>query len=189
MTAAKPLRADALRNREAIISAARKAFDAGDFDLRFDDFAGLAGVGTGTLYRHFPTREALAAAVYREEIASLSDRANQLAQTLPAEVALATFVRDMVDHMQAHLGLARTLARLTGTDPAELAEGSQALEGAVADLVARAVQEGAIRDDIRAGALMMAMHGISAALDRPDWRNESDELITLLLDGLRRPTA
>ena len=75
MTDAKPLRADARRNRDTLIAKARELFADGCFDLRFDDFAKLAGVGTGTLYRHFPTREALAEAVYREELAAICDRA------------------------------------------------------------------------------------------------------------------
>jgi AcrR family transcriptional regulator len=189
MTAAKPLRADAQRNRDALIAKAREIFDAGDFDLRFDDFASLAGVGTGTLYRHFPTREALVEAVYHEEIAALSDRARKLQATLPAEDALATFLRGMVDHMDAHRGLARTLATLmtTGAAAGALAEGSRALEQAVTDLVAGAVKDGAVRDDVGAGAVMMALHGIGAAHDRPGWRAEADGVIALVLDGLRRP--
>ncbi|MFD0890840.1 TetR/AcrR family transcriptional regulator, partial [Streptosporangium algeriense] len=116
MTTDKPLRADAQRNREALLAKAREVFDAGDFfDLRFDDFARLAGVGTGTLYRHFPTREALAEAVYHEEVAMLCDRARRLRATLPAEEALATFLHGMVGHMDAHQGLARTLATLMAT--------------------------------------------------------------------------
>ena len=116
MTADKPLRADARRNREALLAKAREVFDAGGFfDLRFDDFARLAGVGTGTLYRHFPTREALAEAVYHEEVATLCDRARQLQATLPAAEALATFLRGMVGHIDAHQGLARTLATLMAT--------------------------------------------------------------------------
>ncbi len=100
MTADKPLRADARRNREALLAKAREVFDAGGFfDLRFDDFARLAGVGTGTLYRHFPTREALAEAVYHGEVAALCDRARRLQATLPAAEALATFLRGMVDHI------------------------------------------------------------------------------------------
>jgi AcrR family transcriptional regulator len=186
MTAAKPLRADAQRNREALLATAREVFDAGDFDLRFDDFARLAGVGTGTLYRHFPTREALAAAVYQEEIAALCDRARQLQDTLPAQAALATFLRGMVDHMQAHQGLARTLATFMANSSGAIAEGSQALEQAVTDLVTAAARAGVIRDDVSAGAIMMALHGIGAALDRPDWRAEADGVTTLLLDGLRR---
>jgi AcrR family transcriptional regulator len=188
MTADKPLRADARRNREALVAKAREVCDTGGFfDLRFDDFAHLAGVGIGTLYRHFPTREALAEAVYHEEVTTLCDRARQLQATLPPAEALTTFLREMVDHMHAHEGLARTLATLMATRAGALAEGGLALEQAVTDLVAAAVKDGAVRDDVDAGAVMMALHGIGAAHDRPDWRAESDGLITLVLDGLRRP--
>ncbi|MBB5803346.1 AcrR family transcriptional regulator [Saccharothrix ecbatanensis] len=188
MTADKPLRADAQRKREALLAKAREVFDTGDFfDLRFDDFARLAGVGTGTLYRHFPTREALAEAVYHGEVAALCERARQLQATLPAAEALTTFLRGVVDHMDAHEGLARTLATLMADRSSVLAEGSRALEQAVTDLVTTAVREGAVRDDVDAGTVMMALHGIGAAHDRPDWRAEADGVITLLLDGLRRP--
>ncbi|MCS7477660.1 TetR/AcrR family transcriptional regulator [Umezawaea endophytica] len=188
MTADKPLRADAQRKREALLAKARELFDAGDFfDLRFDDFARLAGVGTGTLYRHFPTREALAEAVYHGEVAALCDRARQLQATLPAAEALATFLRGMVDHIHAHEGLARTFATLMTHRSGALTEGSQALEQAVTDLVAIAVKDGAIRDDVDAGAIMMALHGIAAAHNRPNWRTEADGVITLVANGLRRP--
>ena len=187
MTAAKPLRADAQRNRDALLAKAREIFDAGNFfDLRFDDFASLAGVGTGTLYRHFPTREALAEAVYHEEVAALCARARHLGATLPAEEALAVFLRGMVDYLDANQGLARTLATLMATGSDTLAEGSRALEQAVTDLVAAAVQDGAVRGDVGAGAVMMALHGIGAARDRPDWRAEADGVITLVIDGLAR---
>ncbi|GAA3553488.1 TetR/AcrR family transcriptional regulator [Amycolatopsis ultiminotia] len=188
MNAVKPLRADARRNREALLAKAREVFDAGGFfDLRFDDFAELAGVGVGTLYRHFPSREALAEAVYHGEIDALCQRARRLAATLPAEEALATFLRGMIDHIDAHQGLARTLATLMTTDSGALAETGQALEQAVTDLVSAAVQDGVVRDDVGAGAVMMALHGIGAAHDRPGWRAEADGVITLVLDGLLRP--
>ena len=187
MTPDKPLRADAQRNRDVLIAKAREVFDAGDFfDLRFDDFASLAGVGTGTLYRHFPTRQALAEAVYHGEVAALCNRARQLRATLPAAEALATFLRGMVDHIDAHEGLARTLATLMADRSGPLAEGSRALEQVVTDLVAAAAQDGAVRDDVDAGTVMMALHGIGAAHDRPGWRAEADGVITLVLDGLRR---
>ncbi|OXM66222.1 TetR/AcrR family transcriptional regulator [Amycolatopsis vastitatis] len=187
MTADKPLRADAQRKREALLATAREVAAAGDFfDLRFDDFASLAGVGTGTLYRHFPTREALAEAVYRDEVATLCDCARRLQATLPAEEALTTFLRDMIEYIDAHRGLARTLATLMATGSGAIAEGSRALEQAVTDLVAAAVKDGAVRDDVGAGAVMMALHGISAAHDRPGWRAEADGVVTLLLDGLRQ---
>lgn len=189
MNTAKPLRADAQRNRDALLATAREVLDAGDFfDLRFDDFARLAGVGTGTLYRHFPTREALAEAVYHEEVATLSARARELQATLPAAEALAAFLRGMVDHMDAYQGLARTLATLMASRSGALAEGGQALEEAVGGLVVAAVREGTVRPDANPGTIMMALHGIGAAHDhRPDWRVEADGVITLLLDGLRVP--
>ncbi|MER6671454.1 TetR/AcrR family transcriptional regulator, partial [Amycolatopsis japonica] len=155
MTADKPMRADARRKREALLAKAREVFEAGDFfKLRFDDFAGLAGVGTGTLYRHFPTREALAEAVYHGEVAALCDRARRLQDTLPAAEALAAFLREMVGHIGAHAGLARTLATLMADRSGALAEGGQALEEAVTALVSAAVRDGAVRDDVGAGAVM-----------------------------------
>ena len=186
MTTAKPLRADARRNREALLAKAREVFAAGGFDLRFDDFARLAGVGTGTLYRHFPTREALAEAVYREELAAICARARDLQATLPAQQALATFLRGLVSHLHAHRGLARTLATLMATRSGALAEGGQALGQAVTDLLAAAVQDGTIRDDIGVGAVMMALQGICTAYDHPGCQTDADGVITLVLDGLRR---
>jgi AcrR family transcriptional regulator len=187
MKTAKPLRADARRNRDALIAKARELFDSGGFfDLRFDDFARLAGVGTGTLYRHFPTREALAEAVYHEEVAMLCERVRDLRATMPAADALAVFLRGLVDHVDTHQGLARTMAALMATGSGALAEGSRALEQAVIDLVVAGVEEGTVRDDVDPGSVMMAFHGISASHGRPHWRAEADGVITLVLDGLRR---
>jgi AcrR family transcriptional regulator len=187
MVAERRLRADAQRNRDSVVATAREVFAAGNFfDLRYDDFAGMAGVGTGTLYRHFPTREALAEAVFHEEIVTLREHARELQLTLPPADALGTFLRDMVAHMRNNEGLARTLAALlASSSPATRAASSQLLEQAVAELVAAAANAHAIRDDIRPGALMLALHTIGAAHERPDWRAETDDLITLLLDGLR----
>ena len=184
---ARPLRADARRNRTKLIAAARDTFSTDGVDASLEEIARRAHVGIGTLYRHFPTREALAEAVYHGEVAALCDRARRLQATLPAAEALATFLRGMVDHIAAHEGLARTLATLMADRSGSLAEGSRALEQAVTDLVAAAVRDGAVRDDVGSGAVMMALHGIGAAHDRPDWRAEADDVITLVLDGLRHP--
>jgi AcrR family transcriptional regulator len=186
VTDAKPLRADARRNRDALVAKARELFQGGCFDLRFDDFAKLAGVGTGTLYRHFPTREALAEAVYREEITAMCDRARELQTALPADEALESFLRGFVNHVDSHEGLARTLATLMATRSGALAEGAQALGQVIADLLAAAAAIGTIRDDVGAGAVMMALHGICAAYDQPTYRTDADDVITLVLAGLRR---
>ena len=182
MAEARALRADARRNRDAIVSAAREVFDRGE-QLRFDDFAARAGVGVGTLYRHFPTREALAAAVYEGEVAALCNQAND--QTRSAGENLETFLRAFVEYVLSHTGLARALAAVA--DPAVLADGGIELERTVAGLLARAAAEGAIRNDVAVGAVMIVLHGIGSAIDRPLWAAESRATVELLLAGLRTP--
>ena len=170
MTTTKPLRADAQRNRDALLAKARELFAAGCFDLRFDDFARLAGVGTGTLYRHFPTRAALAEAVYREELTALCGRGRTLQSTLPAAEALAAFLRGVVGHLHSHQGLARTLATLMTARPDTLADGGRELEQVITDLLAAGVEEGTVRDDVGAGAVLMVLQGVCAACGHPGSR-------------------
>lgn len=189
MTSSRPLRADAQRNRDALIVRARELFAAGDEELRFDDFARLAGVGTGTLYRHFPTREILAAAVFQQESKTLCQLAATLHATLPAGEALEAFLRGMVEHIGVHQRLTRRLVTLLAASADEVVRSGQDLERAVTALVVDAIEEGDIRNDVPAGAVMMTLHGIGGAQDRPGWRREADDVITLLLDGLRSPTA
>jgi AcrR family transcriptional regulator len=186
VTTAKPLRADARRNRDALLAKARELFAEGHFDLRYDDFARLAGVGVGTLYRHFPTRAALAEAVYREELAAICARGRALRATLPAAEALAAFLRGFVVHLHAHLGLARTLATLMTERSGALAEGGRELDRVVAELLAAGVEEGTVRDDVGAGAVMMFLQGICAACGEPGSRDDTDGAVTLVLDGLTR---
>ena len=174
------MRADARRNRDAIVAAARVAFERDD-QLRFDDFAKLAGVGVGTLYRHFPTREALAAAVYQGEVTALCERARSSAR--PAGETLDAFLRGFVDHVVAHAALARTFAALVSADVQ--AEGASELERTVEELTVRAAEEGAIRDGVLPGAVMVVLHGIGSAADRPQWAAEARAAIELLIDGLR----
>ena len=180
MAEVRALRADARRNRDAIVSAARQVFDQNE-QLRFDDFAARAGVGVGTLYRHFPTREALAAAVYEGEVAALCARA--VDPTRSAVENLDVFVRGFVDYLVAHTGLARTLAAVV--EPALQAHGGSELEGTVADLLARAAADGDARDDVSVGAIMIVLHGIGSATDRPEWASESRAAAELMLAGLR----
>ena len=180
MAKVRALRADARRNRDAIVAAARKVFDQ-DEQIRFDDFAARAGVGVGTLYRHFPTREALAAAVYEGEVAALCDQARD--PTRSAGENLDAFLRGFVEYVVAHSGLALTLAAVV--DPAVQADGGNELEATVADLLTRAAIDGAIRNDVAVGAVMIVLHGIGSATDRPHWASESRAAVELLLAGLR----
>lgn len=174
------MRADARRNRDAIVAAARAVFDR-DEQLRFDDFADRAGVGVGTLYRNFPTREALAAAVYRDEVDALCDRARTTAQ--PAGEALEAFLRGFVDYVVAHAALARTLAALV--DPRVQADGGSELERTLTELTARAVADGAVRDNTHPGGILVVLHGIGSAADRPLWAEDARAAIELLINGLK----
>jgi len=186
MADARPLRADARRNRAAIVAAARDVFDR-DEQVRFDDFAARAGVGVGTLYRHFPTREALAAAVYEGEVSALCDEARDPARS--AADNLDALLRGFVRYVVEHAALARTLAAVV--TPGVQAEGGLELERTVADLLARAAADGAIRDDVAVGAVMIVLHGIGSATDRPHWAAEAPASVELLIAGLRagRPLA
>ncbi|WP_104062283.1 TetR/AcrR family transcriptional regulator [Arthrobacter sp. 4R501] len=180
MTESRALRADARRNRDAIVAAARSAFDH-DEQLRFDDFAARAGVGVGTLYRHFPTREALAAAVYEGEVDALCDQARDATRS-PGE-NLDAFLRGFVDYVVAHAGLARTLAAVV--DPATQTDGGSKLERTVADLMTGAAADGAIRDDVDPGAVMILLHGVGSAADRPLWASESRVAMEVVIAGLK----
>jgi len=179
MVEPKALRADARRNRDAIVAAARQVFDS-DEQLRFDDFAARAGVGVGTLYRHFPTREALAAAVYEGEMIALRDQARD--PTRSARENLDAFLRGFVDYLVDHSALALTLAGVV--DAATQAGGGNELERTVADVMSRAADDGAIRGDVSPGAVMIVLHGIGSATDRPLWASESRAAVELLIAGL-----
>lgn len=174
------MRADARRNRDAIVAAARVAFERNE-QLRFDDFAKRAGVGVGTLYRHFPTREALAAAVYQGEVTALCELARTSSR--PAGEVLEAFLRGFADYVVAHAALARTLAVLVAPDIQ--AEGGGELERTVAELMSRAAAEGAIRHDVLPGAVMVILHGIGSAADRTHWAVEARAAVELLIAGLK----
>jgi len=185
MTDHKPLRADARRNRDALVTGARLAFDRGDANLRFDDFAVLAGVGVGTLYRHFPTREALAAAVYQGEVEAMCRRARALAAERSAGEALATFLLDFVEYVIAQPALARTLTALIGDRDDVRADRSETLERMIGELMVAATSDGSIRADVNIGAVMIVLHGIGSAAGRDDWPAASKDAVTLLVDGLK----
>lgn len=186
MNTPKPLRADARRNRDALLRAAREIFSEEQADVPFEDVARRAGVGAGTLYRHFPNREALIAAVFEGEVVALRDRAHHLMDTRPPDEALATFLREMVDHMYGHRGLARTFFTVSETAGGDLSDEGRVLEEAVAAMLARGVERAVFRDDISAGALMLALHGIGLASVHSERRVEADGVVQLMTDGLRR---
>ena len=181
-------RADALRNRERILEKAKEAFTHAGADISLEDVARQAGVGAGTLYRHFPTRDALLESVYRAEVEKLALEERQLAESLPPLEALRAWMLLFVDYIATKKLIAPALNSMVG-GPSKLfeASGSQII-GAIESLVARAVESGDIRADIAPLDLLRALVGVSNVASAPDWQQSAKRLVDILVLG-SRPTA
>jgi AcrR family transcriptional regulator len=177
------VRADARRNYDRLVDAARAAFTEHGVDAPLDDIARRAGVGAGTLYRHFPTREALIEAVYRVDVDELCGLAYELLQTSPPGDALAAWLRAQVAHVQRKRGLGSALVAVFGQDSELFAWCRQRLWAASGALLTAAREAGAVRGDVEAPDLLRLGHGVAVATEFvPD---EAQRLLTVVLDGLR----
>jgi AcrR family transcriptional regulator len=181
-------RADAVRNRQLVLSAAADAFAARGADVPLEDIARSAGVGIGTLYRHFPTRDALVEAVYRNEIDVLCERADELLETMPPDLALAEWMRLFVRHVATKKGMLSVLKPLLGSNPSFFDQTRGRATAAATKLLEAGVAAGTVRGDIDGGDLIRAVGGICMSTDQE--RSEASErLVGLLFDGLRRGAA
>jgi len=183
--AQKPLRADARRNRDRLVEVAAQAFATDGVDASLEDIARRAGVGIGTLYRHFPTREHLVEVVYRREVEGLCQAADELAHQHPADVALELWMQRFVDYIGTKRGLATSLRLLLTTNSTLFSDTSGRVSGAMRRLIEAAAAAGKIRADVDASDVMHALGGIYSAPNTPDWRDRSVRLVKLLMDGLR----
>ncbi|MBP0495320.1 TetR/AcrR family transcriptional regulator [Pararoseomonas indoligenes] len=180
-------RADAVRNRERVLEAAKVVFSQGGESASLEAVAREAGVGIGTLYRHFPTREALFEAVYRREVEQLVDLVQVLkAEASPAE-ALRLWLRANVAFVATKKGMLAALALATQKNPDLMAYSSDRLTRAVGELLARGVSTGEIRDDIGPEDVLRALIGMCYAQERPDWQASVLRLLDVFVDGLRKP--
>jgi AcrR family transcriptional regulator len=184
--ARKP-RADAVRNRERLLETAADIFSAGGPDASLEAVAKRAGVGIGTLYRHFPTREALFEAVYRREVDQLSELAERLASEVAPVEALRRWLHANVRLVATKKGMVAALA-LAAYRPSELhAYSADRLAKAVGSLIDRAAKAGDIRADITAEDLLRALVGMSYNVyDTPNWRKTALRLADIFVDGLRK---
>ena len=179
-------RSDAQRNRERILEVAKEAFTRFGADASLDEIARQAGVGAGTLYRHFPTRDALIEAVYRSEVEKLAAAARKLAETMPPIEALRTWMLLLVDYIAAKHIIAPALNSLVG-GPSRLYEGSRSLiQGAIDELVRRGKKSGDLRKDLDAYDLLRALIGVSHVGSGPDWQPSARRLVEILIAGSRR---
>ncbi|GAA2137107.1 TetR/AcrR family transcriptional regulator [Actinomadura napierensis] len=184
----RPMRADARRNYERLISTARAAFMEHGTSASLDDIARRAGVGSGTLYRHFPTRDDLLHAVLSERIDGLLAHAAQLMGEPDPEVALAGWLRGYLDGAMSPRGTSTVIieamsARWAAT---RLGTAAGAIRDAVGGLLERAQRAGAIRTDADAADLLRLTNAIGVAAERaPDPAGYADRMLALLFDGLR----
>jgi len=176
-------RADAQRNREHILEVAKQEFTRSGADTSLDDIAKQAGVGPGTLYRHFPTREELLKAVYRTEMERLAAAEQRFAETMPPIEALRAWLLLFVDSIATKQIIAPALNALVG-DPKKIFEASYAqVHDALRTLVKRAVKNGDIRKDLDPIDLLRALVGIANVASTRDWQPSAKRLVDILITG------
>jgi AcrR family transcriptional regulator len=183
-TARKP-RTDAVRNRERILEVAKAAFTRQGANASLEEIAKQAGVGTGTLYRHFPTRDALIEGVYRNEVEKLAAAASDFAKKKSPIEALRAWMLLLVDHIAAKHIIAPALNSIVG-GPSRLYEGSRSMiQGAIDELVKRAKRSGDLRRDLDAFDLLRALIGVSHVGSGADWQQSARRLVDILIAGSR----
>jgi AcrR family transcriptional regulator len=177
-------RADSLRNREQLLEAAKAAFTASGADAPLEDIARRAGLGIGTLYRHFPTRDALIAAVYRREVEQLSAAAGRLLQTQPPLQALKAWLHLLIDYLATKRVVAPALQASAGEGREAYASGGPAITAAMSQLLQAAAASGDVRPGITPEDLHRTLVGLSHGYDQPGWEASARRLIEVLVAGL-----
>ena len=182
-------RADAARNRERVLAAAKSVFSAGGPDASLEAVAKRAGVGIGTLYRHFPTREALFEAVYRRETEQLSELAEQL-KNEPAPIdALRRWLRSVIEFIATKRGMSAALAIALQGQTELKAYSFDRLTKAAGLLLERAVAAGEVRTGVSSEDLMRALVGMCVLDNKPGWQTSVLRLMEIFVDGLRVSSA
>jgi AcrR family transcriptional regulator len=180
-------RADAIRNRERILEVAKEAFARDGANASLDDIAKQVGVGPGTLYRHFPTREDLLREVYRAELEKLAEAEQKFSQRMAPTDALRAWLLLFVDAIAAKQLIAPALNTLLG-DPKKVFEASYAkMHQAIRALVKRGIESGDIRRDLDPMDLLRALIGVANVATSPDWQQSAKRLVDILIAG-SRPT-
>jgi AcrR family transcriptional regulator len=185
LEAARPLRADAQRNRDRLLEVAVQAFSHDGPDVTLDAIAREAGVGIGTLYRHFPTREALIDAAYRSELARLCDSVDDLLRDLPPDQALRAWMDSFTDYMSTKRGMGEALRAVIASGGDPFSQSRARLIAAATTLLRAGVAAGSLRPDVAPEDLLASLSGISLATAGPEHREQAGRLLDLLMDGLR----
>lgn len=176
---ATTMRSDAQRNKDDILKAAVRAFSK-DADASLEGIAKTAGVGIGTLYRHFPTREALVEAANRNEIRKLCELAPSLHAKYPPDEALARFLDRFIDHMEDKRGMVQAMRAVAAVDKAPLNESLALVGAAVAPIIEAGKEQGLLRDDVTVEDFILVKGAIAVAGPEKGRR-----LAAIAIDGLR----
>ncbi|MEU0404216.1 helix-turn-helix domain-containing protein [Streptomyces sp. NPDC006197] len=180
------MRADARRNHERLLIEARAAFAEQGADAPLEEVARRAGVGIGTLYRHFPTRADLLNAVFQEALAELLDRSREFAEADAPCRALVEWLRALIAHAGEYRGLAHALMSASHDRSSALARCSDPLRAAGERLLERAQEAGQVRADVSIGDLMQLTNAIALAAEQcPEDALLADRLLALTLRGLK----
>jgi AcrR family transcriptional regulator len=182
-------RSDSLRNRDRLLAAATAVFREGGRSASLEAVAKRAGVGIGTLYRHFPTREVLFEAVYRHEVDQLGDLAERLAEESAPVDALRRWLHANVRLVATKKGMLAALELAAHRPPELYAYTFDRLTKAVGSLLARAIAAGDIRPDVTPEDLLRALVGMCYSYDRPGWEPDVLRLVDIFVDGLAAKSA
>jgi AcrR family transcriptional regulator len=184
-TAVRKPRADAERNRVRLLETAKAAFAEKGSGASLDEIARTAGVGAGTLYRHFPTRDALVAAVYRNETDQLVAAADRLAETYPPVTALREWLLLFVDYIATKHGMSEVLNSIVGGTSELYSASTAQVKQAIAKLVDRAVLSGDIRLELDPLDLLRALAGVANIGLGPDGERAAKTMVDILIAGIR----
>ncbi len=186
-SATRAPRADAQRNRERILEVAKLAFTERGAEASLDDIARQAAVGPGTLYRHFPTREALIEEVYRSSVEKLAAAQQQFAASLPPLQALRSWMLLFIDHVAAKLLIVPAMDTVPGGSM-RLIEGTRnVIHSTFMTAVQLAIDSGELRSDTVPGDFVRAMIGVFHTTALPGWEESARRLVDILIAGSRSP--
>jgi AcrR family transcriptional regulator len=185
MTDLTSQRADARRNREKLLAAAADAFATSGVNASLEEIARQAGVGVGTLYRHFPSREALVAATYRHEVEQLCDSVGELQAAMTPDAALRAWMDGFIHYTAAKRGMGEALQAVMASDSALYADAYARLVAALDALVGAAAAAGTIRPDARGEDVLRALGAIWMIRESEQREEQAKRVLDLLMDGLR----
>ena len=185
ITAKRKPRADGLRNRDLIVATARAAWAEGGSEVTLEEIVRRAGLGVGTLYRHFPTRDALVEAVYLSEVEKMAEAERELTATLPPVEALRQWMLLFVDFLATKIAMRDALNGMIGGTTELYACSGELVRSAMGNLTSRAIEAGEIRLEFEPLDLLRAVSGISSTSVNPNWPESARRLVDVLIAGIQ----